>query len=182
MRVISGIHKKMNLEGYNVEGIRPTMDKVKESIFAMIYEYIDNSIVLDLFSGTGSLGIEALSNGAKEVYFIDNSKLSLEITNKNIQKLKTNNKVVTILSDYKKALINLEKESKKFDIIFLDPPYGKIKIKEILKQINTLNILNDNGIIICEYEEEELSDNYDSLELIKDRKYGKTSVKIYKRR
>ena len=88
MRVISGIHKKMNLEGYNVEGIRPTMDKVKESIFAMIYEYIDNSIVLDLFSGTGSLGIEALSNGAKEVYFIDNSKLSLEITNKNIQKLK----------------------------------------------------------------------------------------------
>ena len=157
-------------------------NEVKESIFAMIYEYIDNSIVLDLFSGTGSLGIEALSNGAKEVYFIDNSKLSLEITNKNIQKLKTNNKIVTILSDYKKALINLEKESKKFDIIFLDPPYGKIKIKEILKQINTLNILNDNGIIICEYEEEELSDNYDSLELIKDRKYGKTSVKIYKRR
>ena len=107
---------------------------------------------------------------------------TIEKTNKNIQKLKTNNKIVTILSDYKKALINLEKESKKFDIIFLDPPYGKIKIKEILKQINTLNILNDNGIIICEYEEEELSDNYDSLELIKDRKYGKTSVKIYKRR
>ena len=68
MRVISGIYKHIKLDGYDIDVIRPTMDKVKESMFAMIYEYVFNALCLDLFSGTGSLGIEALSNGAKEVY------------------------------------------------------------------------------------------------------------------
>ena len=87
MRVISGIHKKMNLEGYNVEGIRPTMDKVKESIFAMINPYIDNSICLDLFAGTGSLGIEALSNGASSCTFIDNNKIAIKTIKDNLARL-----------------------------------------------------------------------------------------------
>ena len=74
MRVISGKYKRMELKGFNIDGIRPTMDKVKEAIFGMIQGYIDDSVCLDLFAGTGSLGIEALSNGAKYVYFTDEMK------------------------------------------------------------------------------------------------------------
>ena len=169
MRVISGIYKHIKLDGYDIDVIRPTMDKVKESMFAMIYEYVNNALCLDLFSGTGSLGIEALSNGAKEVYFVDNNKKSLNITKSNINKLKTDKIVHTILSDYMSILKKFRDEGIKFDIIFLDPPYGQIKIEKLLNKIKELDILNDNGIVVC-------------LELIKDRKYGKTSLKIYKNR
>ena len=132
MRVISGIYKHIKLDGYDIDVIRPTMDKVKESMFAMIYEYVNNALCLDLFSGTGSLGIEALSNGAKEVYFVDNNKKSLNITKSNINKLKTDKIVHTILSDYMSILKKFRDEGIKFDIIFLDPPYGQIKIEKLL--------------------------------------------------
>ena len=177
MRVISGIYKHIKLDGYDIDVIRPTMDKVKESMFAMIYEYVNNALCLDLFSGTGSLGIEALSNGAKEVYFVDNNKKSLNIT-----KIKTDKIVHTILSDYMSILKKFRDEGIKFDIIFLDPPYGQIKIEKLLNKIKELDILNDNGIVVCEYEFEKLDEIYGCLELIKDRKYGKTSLKIYKNR
>ena len=117
MRVISGIYKHIKLDGYDIDVIRPTMDKVKESMFAMIYEYVNNALCLDLFSGTGSLGIEALSNGAKEVYFVDNNKKSLNITKSNINKLKTDKIVHTILSDYMSILKKFRDEGIKFDII-----------------------------------------------------------------
>ena len=116
------------------------MDKVKESMFAMIYEYVNNALCLDLFSGTGSLGIEALSNGAKEVYFVDNNKKSLNITKSNINKLKTDKTVHTILSDYMSILKKFRDEGIKFDIIFLDPPYGQIKIEKLLNKIKELDI------------------------------------------
>lgn len=182
MRVISGIYKHIKLDGYDIDVIRPTMDKVKESMFAMIYEYVFNALCLDLFSGTGSLGIEALSNGAKEVYFVDNNKKSLNITKSNINKLKTDKIVHIILSDYMSILKKFRDEGIKFDIIFLDPPYGQIKIEKLLNKIIELDVLNDNGIVVCEYEFEKLDEIYGCLELIKDRKYGKTSLKIYKNR
>ena len=140
MRVISGIYKHIKLDGYDIDVIRPTMDKVKESMFAMIYEYVNNALCLDLFSGTGSLGIEALSNGAKEVYFVDNNKKSLNITKSNINKLKTDKTVHTILSDYMSILKKFRDEGIKFDIIFLDPPYGQIKIEKLLNKIKELDI------------------------------------------
>ena len=84
MRVISGIYKSRKLTGYNMPNIRPTMDKVKESIFAMLNLYINDSVFLDLFGGTGAIGIEAISNGAKESYIIDNDKNSINVINKNI--------------------------------------------------------------------------------------------------
>lgn len=180
MRVISGKYRSLKLDGYNIDGIRPTMDKVKESVFAMINEYIYDSICLDLFSGTGSLGIEALSNGAKFVYFVDKLSDSIEITKSNLSKIKDKNYRI-INSSYKNALIKFGDENIKFDIIFLDPPYGKIKIKDLITEIIDLNILNNNGIIVCEYENEFLDENYSYLNLIKDRKYGKTYIKIYKR-
>lgn len=180
MRVISGKYRSLKLDGYDIDGIRPTMDKVKESVFAMINEYIYDSVCLDLFSGTGSLGIEALSNGSKYVYFVDKLSDSIEITKSNLNKIKDSNYKI-INSSYKMALKNFKENNIKFDIIFLDPPYGKIKIKDLLEEIINLDLLNNNGIVVCEYENEILDENYGNLNLIKDRKYGKTYIKIYKR-
>ena len=179
MRVISGKYKRTNLIGYDTIGIRPTMDKVKMSIFAMINEYIEDSTCLDLFSGTGSLGIEALSNGSKLVYFVDKEKKSIDIIKTNLKNIKEDYKI--ILDDYTSALKNFSNNNIKFDIIFIDPPYGKIKIKEIINKLIKYDVINKNGIIVCEFEDEELEDEYNDLVLIKDRKYGRVYIKIYKR-
>ena len=176
MRVISGKYKRYELKGFNIDGIRPTMDKVKESIFAMINEYIDGSICLDLFAGTGSLGIEALSNGAKHVYFIDFMKNAINIIKTNIDKVKCNESSTIINCDY---ITSLKKFSGNIKL-FIDPPYGKVKIKDIINSIIKHDVLNSEGILVCEYENENLEENYGDLNLIKYRKYGKTYVSIYK--
>ena len=179
MRVISGKYKRMELKGFNIDGIRPTMDKVKEAIFGMIQAYVDDSVCLDLFAGTGSLGIEALSNGAKHVYFNDEMKDAINVIKSNIEK--TNDKNSTIIhSDYTSSIKKFSENNIKFDIIFIDPPYGKIKIKSVIDKIIKYDILNKNGIIVCEYEGEILEENYDYLNLIKYRKYGRTYISIYK--
>ena len=182
MRVISGIYKHIKLDGYDIDVIRPTMDKVKESMFAMIYEYVNNALCLDLFSGTGSLGIEALSNGAKEVYFVDNNKKSLNITKSNINKLKTDKIVHTILSDYMSILKKFRDEGIKFDIIFLDPPYHTNELDKSLAIINdNLCLLDDNGIIVCETEIKIDYQKYSNLIIYKIRKYGSKEVTILKK-
>lgn len=179
MRVISGLYRFRKLNGYNVATIRPTMDRVKESLFAMINPYIKNSICLDLFSGTGSLGIEALSNGASSVYFVDNSFESIKITKSNIDNLNITDNFSILHDNYTEALKKFSATSIAFDIIFLDPPYGQIKISDVMHRIIDLKLLKDNGIIVCEYENEDLNDEYENIVLLKSRKYGGTNIKIY---
>lgn len=179
MRVISGKYKSRKLEGYNTIGVRPTMDKVKESLFAMINNYIEDSVCLDLFSGTGALGIEAISNYAKQTYFVDNNKLSIDITKLNINNLKIDN--YSIVNDnYINAIKNFNNNNIYFDIIFIDPPYGVIRIEDVINNILKYNIIKNNTLIICEYEDENLKDSYNNLKLYKQKKYGKTFITIYK--
>ena len=123
MRVISGSLKGRNIKGFNIEGTRPTMDRVKMSIFGSIQNYIKDSLVLDLFAGSGNLGIEAISNGCKYCYFIDNNKICIKCINENLTNFNITNKGKTILTDYSKALNLFKKNNIKFDIIFIDPPY-----------------------------------------------------------
>ena len=175
MRVISGKYKGKNLIGFDIDGTRPTMDRVKESLFGIIQNNIKNSVVLDLFAGSGSLGIEALSNGASEAYFIDNNMDLINIIKKNT--IGMNDKIHIMKSDYKNALEILKNSNIKFDIIFLDPPYKLNLINDCLNKIIEYNLLNKNGIIVCEYETEEI--NNDSLILIKDKKYGSKKIKIF---
>jgi 16S rRNA (guanine966-N2)-methyltransferase len=176
MRVISGKYKGKNLKGFNIDGTRPTMDRVKESLFAMIQNNIRDSAVLDLFAGSGSLGIEAISNGAKKAYFVDNNIELINIIKNNTKDIK--DEVHIIKSDYLSAL-NLFKNSKiKFDIIFLDPPYKLNLINNCLNKIIEYNLLNKDGIIICEYESEEIENN--NLQIVKDKKYGSKNIRIYK--
>ena len=171
MRVISGKYRGKNLIGFDIEGTRPTMDRVKESLFAMIQNKINNSVVLDLFAGSGSLGIEALSNGAKEAYFVDNNIELINIIKKNTVGMENVN---IIKSDYRDELSNFKI---KFDIIFLDPPYKLNLINDCLNKIIKYDLLSDNGIVICEYENEEINTN---LELIKNKSYGSKNIKIFK--
>lgn len=181
MRVISGFLKGKKIEGYNIEGTRPTMDRVKESIFGSIQNYVPNSVILDLFAGSGNLGIEAISNGAKYSYFVDNNKIAYNTLISNINNLNIKDKCNTMLCDYKKALKYYKKNNIKFDIIFIDPPYKYNIIEEIINKIEEYNLLNNNGIIVLEFQNNNISDTYNSYKLIKKKKYGDKFVYILKK-
>lgn len=180
MKIISGKYKGRKLEGYNIEGTRPTMDRVKESLFGIIQDYIKNSIVLDLFSGSGNLGIEALSEGAKKAYLVDNNIKAIKFIKKNVYNLSVSNSEI-INMDYKKALIYFSNKKILFDLIFLDPPYKTNYLENSLNLINELKLLNENGIIVCE------SDNINKIAyeqdfmIIKEKKYGDKYIVILKK-
>lgn len=152
------------------------MSRVRESLFATIQNYLKNSVILDLFAGTGSLGIESLSNGSKCCYFVDNNKELIDTINKNIEGIKEETHVIK--SDYQEALSGLK--NIKFDIIFLDPPYKLNLINDCLNKIYKYDMLNENGIVVCEYETEDVCSEY--FELIKEKKYGSKLVKIYQKK
>ena len=175
MRVISGKYKGKKLIGFDIDGTRPTMDRVKESLFGIIQNYVKDSIVLDLFAGSGSLGIEALSNGAGSCYFFDNNIELVNIIKKNTTDM---NGVHVMKSDYKNSLELLKNSNIKFDIIFLDPPYKLNLINDCLNKIYEYNLLNNNGIIVCEYENENI--NTDKFDMLKEKNYGSKNIKIYK--
>lgn len=179
MKIISGTLKGRNIEGYNIEGTRPTMDRVKESLFGMIQDYIKDSTVLDLFAGSGNLGVEAISNGAKIAYFIDNNPEVIKVLNKNIANLDIQSKSRVILSDWKKALNTFATQNIKFDLIFIDPPYAYDVYEKILNKVSTLNLLSDNGLIIMEHSNLHLPTTYENLTLYKERNYGNKSINIY---
>lgn len=181
MRVVSGVYSSRKLFGFDIIGIRPTKDRVKESIFAMINNKLIDSNCLDLFAGTGSLGIEAISNGANHVYFSDINKESINAIKMNIDTLKISDKCTVINDNYTSVIKKFNDNNIHFDIIFIDPPYGKIKIIEVIELLLKNDILNNNGIIICEYEDEKLEDSYEYLKLIKIKRYGRTFVSIYKK-
>ena len=180
MRVISGFLKGRNIEGYNIEGTRPTQDRVKESMMASIQNNIKDATVLDLFAGSGSLGIETISNGSKICYFIDNNKEVINTLKKNINNLQIQNKSNIINSDWKKILNTFGQNKNKFDIIFVDPPYDYDVYEKVISKINELELLNPNGILVLEYSNKKFNKEYNNLILIKEKKYGYKSVNIYK--
>ena len=174
MRVISGKYKGMVLKEYNVVGTRPTMDRVKESLFGIIQNKVKDSICLDLFAGSGSLGLEALSNGANKVYFVDKNKIVINNMKKNFEKI--DNYYLYNL-DYIEALKKFKEQNIKFDIVFLDPPYDLLLITKSIELLIEYNLLNKDSYIICEYTKENIVCN---LEIIKEKKYGDKFIKIYK--
>ena len=176
MKIISGIYKGRNLTGFNIDGTRPTQDRVKESVFSSIQAYIPDAVVLDLFAGSGNLGLEALSNGSKFAYLNDFNKKAVSAIKKNIELLKVENAKVLEL-DYKKALNYFKENNITFDVVFLDPPYKDKIIEETVTYLLDNNLLNDEAIIICEYEHD-FNDKFDRLEIIKEKKYGYKFVKI----
>ena len=173
MQIISGKYKGKKLDGYNIKGTRPTMGRIKESLFAMLNPYLDESSCLDLFAGSGSLGLEAISNGAKELVLVDNNPIVIKTLKHNIQNIKED--IIIAKDDY----INyLKKCNKNFDIIFLDPPYDDNLISKAIELIIKNNLLKDNGLLVCEYEKENIICPYN---LIKNKSYGGKNIKIFQK-
>ena len=177
MKVISGKYKGRNIEGFTIDGTRPTMDRVKESLFAMIQSYLNESNILDLFSGSGNLAIEALSEGAKSAVLVDSNFKAIKVINNNIKTIGIDNAKVLNM-DYKKAIEIIDE---KFDIIFLDPPYKTNYIEESIKLITKYNILSDEGIIVCESDDLDKIIYDNNYKCIKDKKYGDKYIVILKK-
>ena len=181
MRVISGFLKGRKIDGYMVETTRPTMDRVKESMFASIQNDLGDSYVLDLFCGTGSLGIEAISMGCNKCYFVDNNRNILKYLNKNIDNLNIRDKSTIIDKDYRDALLYFYNNNIKFNVIIVDAPYKMEVMEEVINLVNKYNLLLDNGLLVLEYSFDKLDDNYDSLKLIRYKKYSDKFVSIYRK-
>lgn len=185
MRIISGKArgtKLYSLEGYEIT--RPTLDRVKEALFSKINMELPDSNVLDLFSGTGSLGLEALSRGAKSAYLVDNSIKAVKIINQNVQKTKFENKAIVYKDDYLKILEKLKNDNIEFDFIFIDPPYKTDFAVKATKFIIENKIIKDTGKIIIETDiEENILKELEKICLdIEDvRKYGRVTL-IFARR
>lgn len=178
MKIISGKFKGKVIKGFDIDGTRPTMDRVKESLFAMIQNDIDEKIVLDLFSGTGNLAFESISNGAKFAYLNDINPKCIKQINKVVEELNIKDITKVLNMDYKKVIKYLIENNIKIDLLFLDPPYKMECLNEIIKTITDNNILNKNGLIICEVDTLYL--NIENLEKIKEKKYGNKYIVIYK--
>ena len=176
MRIISGKYKGRNLDGFTLNGTRPTMDRVKESLFGMIQMRLKDSICLDLFAGSGALGLEALSNGASMCYFVDHNKEAIDIIKSNCEKLNVEWEKVILNQDFGQALEYFHNQGITFDLIFLDPPYQAHLIQLCLDQIQKYQLLKENGLVICEYETEEFNCGYSC---IKEKRYGSKNIRIY---
>lgn len=177
MRVITGFAKKKPLLTLDDKSLRPTISRIKEAMFSIIQLKIENSKVLDLFSGSGQLGIEALSRGAKNCTFVDCSLKAHQIEIQNLKSTNLHQKSKVLLTDGIKFLQNTKK---KYDIIFLDPPYKTSLLKEALEIIH-LKIETD-GIVVCEHMKNlEIKDYFSNISLQKQYNYGRISLTIYKK-
>ncbi|MBK5245886.1 MAG: 16S rRNA (guanine(966)-N(2))-methyltransferase RsmD [Peptostreptococcaceae bacterium] len=177
MRIISGNLKGRRLNTPRNNKIRPTTDKVKESIFSMLMPYIEDAVVIDLFSGTGNLGLEAISRGAKHCYFGDNERESLLLTKDNIIYCKVENQATIISGEFERVL---ERISEKADVIFLDPPYKAGLLERCLKKIEELSILSEDGVIVIEHGKREiLEDQIGIFTKMKEKRYGTILVSVF---
>ena len=183
MRIISGTARGTKL--YTLEGIatRPTLDRVKESIFNIIQNDIEDSTVLDLFSGSGAIGLEFLSRGAKRAVLCDNSKDAIKIIKQNVQKTHFEEKAEVYNIEFIKLIERLQNQ--KFDIIYIDPPYATDFIKISLEKIIEYKLINENSKIIVETDDEtrilKQIEKMD-VEITDKRKYGRATIIFLKYR
>lgn len=179
MRIISGSARGTKL--YTLEGMatRPTLDRVKEALFSILQNQMRDADVLDLFAGSGALGLEALSRGAKKAWLCDASAKAIAIIEKNSIKTHAMDRVCIVKKDFQKCLKQFHDQKLQFDIIFLDPPYDTDYIYEAVKQIMQYGLLKKNGSIIAETDQEErvLQQLQSTHILIKDvRKFGRVKL------
>ncbi len=179
MRVISGKVRGVTLKTPDGLVTRPTSDRVKEALFSIIQFDLPGARVLDLFGGTGQLGIEALSRGAKNAVFVDAGEAACKLIRENLKRTKLEQEAQIVRSDY---LAYLQRCRERFDIIFLDPPYAEVFLENALKKITEIDILQSGGIIVAERPTDK------PLELVfagfsrsRDYKYGNTLLTLYRK-
>ena len=179
MRVITGKARGVQLKTPDGMTTRPTSDRVKEALFSIIQFEIPASRVLDLFGGTGQLGIEALSRGAKSAVFVDAGEPACRLIRENLRRTKLESDAKVVRSDY---MDYLKRCRETFDIIFLDPPYAEVFLENALKCITEIDILQTGGIIVAECPVgKDLPWNFEGFTRSKDYKYGNTILTIYRK-
>ena len=179
MRVITGKARGVQLKTPVGLQTRPTTDRVKEALFSIIHFDIPGARVLDLFGGTGQLGIEALSRGAKSAVFVDAREESCRLIKENLKRTHLEQDAKVVRSDY---LAYLSRAKEQFDIILLDPPYAEVFLENALKRITEIDILHSGGIIVAERPlGKELPWEFDGFERSRDYKYGKILLTIYRK-
>lgn len=177
MKVITGSLRGRNLETLGGDDVtRPTTQATKEALFSSIQFEIEDKKVLDLFAGSGQLGIEALSRGARVCTFVESNKSAYKIIENNLEKCKITDKANLVFSEAKSFLMKKDN----FDISFLDPPYHKNLVTDSLPLLT--NMMSENGVIICETaKDEELPEEVNSWQISKQKKYGKTKLTYYRK-
>ena len=179
LRIIAGAARGLKLLSLDGLDTRPTLDRVKEPLFSMLMPYIEEKNVLDLFSGSGALGLEALSRGAKKCTFVDKNPKCRNIIEANINKARFSEKSTVKTVDFAKFLSGC---TDKFDLVFLDPPYAEVFLENALRKISEIDILSDSGIIICERPaEKQLPGDFSGLLHYRDYRYGKAAVTLYRK-
>ena len=179
MRVISGKARGVQLKTPDGLQTRPTIDRVKEALFSIIQFDLPAARVLDLFGGTGQLGIEALSRGAKSAVFVDAQETACRLIKENLRRTRLEQDAKVVRADY---MDYLKRCKEKFDIIFLDPPYAEVFLENALKCITEIDILQSGGIIVAERPlGKELPWEFDGYTRSKDYKYGKVLLTIYRK-
>ncbi|UQS85518.1 16S rRNA (guanine(966)-N(2))-methyltransferase RsmD [Apilactobacillus apisilvae] len=181
MRIISGKFGSRNLKSVPGNKTRPTTDKVKESLFNMIGPYFNGGNFLDLFAGSGAVSIEAVSRGFDSATLVDRQYSAIKTINENIKITKDKNAFNVLKMNAENALTYLSENNRKYDIVFLDPPYKDQKMITQLNEIKNLNLLNNGGIVVCETDDNViLEDNVEGYKMIQQKKYGITIISIYK--
>jgi len=179
MRVITGSARGVQLKTPDGLKTRPTADRVKEAMFSVIQFDIPGASVLDLFGGTGQLGIEALSRGAGKAVFVDAGEDACRLIKENLKRSKLENKGTVLKSDY---MDYLSRCKDRFDIIFLDPPYAEVFLENSLNKLSQIDILQTGGIIVTERSiDKNLAWENEGFSRSKDYKYGKTLVTIFRK-
>lgn len=191
MRIIAGKYKAKVINSPKTEKTRPTLDRVKEAMFSILIPYTLDANVLDLFSGTGNLGLESISRGAKFAWLNDSSNIVISTIISNVELTNAKTCVKITKKDYIKCLRQIQNQNMYFDIIFLDPPYDSKFAIETLKYISeNKNILAKDGIIVYETDKNymtklekkgiKLADEFSNLECIDNRNYGNVVLKFFK--
>ncbi|WP_100404585.1 16S rRNA (guanine(966)-N(2))-methyltransferase RsmD [Bacillus solitudinis] len=180
MRVISGEKKGLHLKAVPGSSTRPTTDKVKESIFNIIGPYFDGGTGLDLYGGSGGLGIEALSRGLDKVIFIDQDRKAIDTIKSNLIHCHFMDKAEVFRNDASRALKALVKREQSFSYIFLDPPYANQNIASEISIIDNHGLLEKNGLIVSEHAANiSLAEKISELIKVREESYGDTMISIY---
>lgn len=174
MRIIAGIARSVPLITAKGDETRPTTDKVKETLFNMLQGFVSDATFLDLFAGSGQIGLEALSRGAKEAVFVERYEDSVKCIKTNIKKTKFEDKAPVLKMDVLAAIRALQTEKKVFDLIFMDPPYGKGMERPVLEALSSSNILASDCLIVIE------ADRNLDFSYVEDLDYMIVKDKIYK--
>lgn len=181
MRVVSGSAKGRPLKSVPGTGTRPTTDKVKEAVFSMIGPYFDGGTVLDLFAGTGGLGIEALSRGMDHAIFIDMDPKSIETIHANLKATRLESQSEVFRNDAERAIKVLAKRDTVVDAVFLDPPYRMKNADDLLQQMHDKSLLQDFATIVIEHESRyEYPDEFGHFTCTRKAIYGESAITIYR--